>query len=104
VVRGLHARWRSPPASPAQARARARSDVGRIAVEDNGPGIAPEKLPRVFEPFFTTKPVEEGPGLGLSVARDYIERCGGAIAFENRAPRGARVSFDLPLAASSTAA
>lgn len=34
----------------------------RVKVSDNGPGIAPEVLPKVFEPYFTTKDSRQGAG------------------------------------------
>ncbi|MGZ8471859.1 MAG: sensor histidine kinase, partial [Gemmatirosa sp.] len=73
----------------------------RIVVEDDGPGIAPDVLPRLFEPFFTTKPVGVGTGLGLSVSLGVAERHGGTLEAENRAPfgSGARLTLSLPLVA-----
>src|SRR4051812_35935933 len=41
--------------------------IVRLTIEDNGPGIPPEVLPRIFDPFFTTKGVGEGTGLGLAI-------------------------------------
>jgi PAS domain S-box-containing protein len=37
-----------------------------VVVQDNGGGIAPERLPRIFDPYFTTKPEGRGTGLGLA--------------------------------------
>jgi signal transduction histidine kinase len=55
----------------------------RIRVSDNGPGIAPEDLPRIFDPFFTTKEAGRGSGLGLAVVFGLLRDMGGSVAVEN---------------------
>ncbi len=66
-----------------------------ICVEDSGPGVAPELLPKIFDPYFSTK--STGTGLGLAIARKAIEEHGGRIHAENVSP-GLRVVIELPLA------
>jgi signal transduction histidine kinase len=65
-----------------------------ISVEDNGPGVAPEILPKIFDPYFSTK--STGTGLGLAIARKAIEDHGGKIEAENLNP-GLRVNIELPM-------
>lgn len=43
-----------------------------VEINDNGPGISPEILPRIFDPFFTTKEPGKGTGLGLSTSYGII--------------------------------
>ncbi|QRO03064.1 two-component sensor histidine kinase [Archangium violaceum] len=80
------------------------AEGGRVTlmVEDNGPGIPPEVLPRVFDTFFTTKGPEKGTGLGLSISRELVERFGGTLRAENRPEGGARLCLELPVHAPTT--
>jgi two-component system sensor histidine kinase KdpD len=57
-----------------------------IAVEDDGPGIAPEDLPRVFERFYRGRASGRrgsGSGLGLAVVKGFVELGGGAVRVES---------------------
>ncbi|KVP01745.1 ATPase [Burkholderia ubonensis] len=58
-----------------------------IQVRDNGPGIAPDLLPRLFEPFFTTKEMGRGLGLGLAISSSIASDAGGSLTARN-APGG----------------
>jgi two-component system NtrC family sensor kinase len=70
-----------------------------VRVIDDGPGVPSDVLPRIFEPFYTTKPKGEGTGLGLGIARQIVDKHGGAMrctsepghtVFEVRLPLGVR--------------
>ena len=79
-------------------KARVAENFLSLSVEDDGPGISAEVMPRLFEPFFTTKGPGEGTGLGLSVSHAIVEQHGGTLTAENRNPgeRGARFTARLP--------
>jgi PAS domain S-box-containing protein len=74
-----------------------------FAVEDQGRGIAPEKLERIFEPFQQGDASDSrdlgGTGLGLALCRSIIERHGGRIWAESTPGKGSRFQFILPTAA-----
>lgn len=67
-----------------------------LLVEDDGPGIAPDAMPKIFDPFFTTKRPGRGTGLGLSICLAVVKEHGGKIEAENRAEGGARFTIYLP--------
>jgi signal transduction histidine kinase len=75
----------------------AENGQGVLTVADNGPGMAPEVLPRVFEPFFSTR--KGGLGLGLSLCEALASGMGGSLRAAHHAPRGAAFHLSLPLAA-----
>jgi len=77
----------------------ADNEFVRLAVSDNGEGIAAENLARIFHPFFTTKPEGKGVGLGLAVSYGIIEAHGGDIEVTSRVGEGARFTVSLPLQA-----
>lgn len=72
------------------------TEGSRITIQDNGPGIAPEYLPKVFDAFFTTRAVGSGTGLGLTVARDAIEAHAGHIAIDSTPGQGTSVTIRFP--------
>jgi len=86
-----------------EAKIRVQRDGGRamIVIEDRGPGIPEELLPRVFEPFFRIEPARNAPipgaGLGLAIAHEIIVRNGGTLVLRNlfgHAGLQQRVEFD----------
>ena len=58
----------------------------RIAVRDDGPGIAPELRDRIFEPFVGDK--EQGAGLGLAIVKQLAEANGGRVLLADREAGG----------------
>jgi two-component system, sensor histidine kinase and response regulator len=59
-----------------------------LSVQDNGPGIPPETMPRIFEPFFTTQPKTSGTGLGLCIVQRLLKQARGAIHAHSRVGQG----------------
>jgi signal transduction histidine kinase len=68
----------------------------RVAVRDDGAGIAPERLARLFEPFYTTKQEGRGTGLGLWIADGIVREHGGEIEVESRVAAGSCFRVKLP--------
>jgi signal transduction histidine kinase len=64
-----------------------------IEICDRGPGVDQEMKEKVFDPFFTTKTT--GTGVGLSLAKRFVEAAGGTIAVENREGGGAKFIIKL---------
>lgn len=75
----------------------------RVTIEDNGPGIPPENMPRLFDPFFTTKEVGKGTGLGLSLCYGFIKEHGGSITPVSELGKGATFILELPASDESVA-
>lgn len=77
-----------------------------LSVEDNGPGIAPDIMPRVFEKFVTTRKSPEtsnnkgeGTGLGLAIAKGIMKAHGGDVFAQSpiASGRGTRIEMTFPL-------
>jgi two-component system sensor histidine kinase KdpD len=93
--------------TPADARLRITAHAAEpgwavIAVDDAGPGVPDEALPRLFERFFRVRVEQEGPrhgmGLGLAVAKGFVEAMGGTVSAEGSELGGLGIRIRLPLA------
>ncbi|MEQ1609337.1 MAG: ATP-binding protein [Hyphomonadaceae bacterium] len=81
-----------------------RGPAVRVTVEDEGPGVPPDKLEKIFQRFYTDRPrgakFGNNSGLGLSIVRQITETHRGAVWAENRMIdgkiAGARFIVDLP--------
>jgi signal transduction histidine kinase len=71
--------------------------IVRLVIEDSGPGISDDLIPRIFEPFFTTKRAGKGTGLGLSITHGIVQRHGGRITVKSKPGKGARFEVRIPL-------
>ncbi len=67
-----------------------------LCVDDRGPGIPEELLPRIFEPFVSTK--GEGTGLGLAIAKQIMEAHGGSVSCAPRPGGGTSFRLLFPIA------
>ena len=81
--------------------AEAWGEMVRVAVVDDGPGIAPELIPRIFDRYWHVAQREsrQGAGLGLYIAKGIVENHGGRIWVESTLGRGSTFFFTLPQAA-----
>lgn len=88
----------SPAGEAVTVRIGASGRVAILVVEDEGPGIRPEDLPRVFDRFWRAPDAPaDGTGLGLAIAAWIVDRHEGTIEAANRTGGGARFSVRLPL-------
>lgn len=71
----------------------------QVEIEDTGHGISPENLEHIFDPFFTTKhasAVNEGTGLGLTIAHQIIQEHRGEIQVQSTEGIGTTFRINLP--------
>lgn len=91
----------SPTDTKIVIRVSTTSQEAVIAVEDRGPGIAPEHQAKIFDRFFRVDPsrarVDGGYGLGLAIARHAMERQGGRIEVQSAPGQGTIFRLSLPL-------
>jgi signal transduction histidine kinase len=72
-----------------------------VWVADTGSGIAPADMPHVFDRFWQArKATRTGAGLGLTIAKGFIEAHGGKVWVASEVGRGSKFSFTLPTAPS----
>ena len=88
-------------------RARDSANVVEISVQDTGVGIAPEDQDRIFEEFAQAssgKSMEASTGLGLTLAKRFVELHGGAMTVQSAIGQGSTFTFSLPQRRGATSA
>ncbi len=92
----------SPPGGEVALSLDAEGSDALITVEDQGPGVAGEKLERIFERYYSERDEtvdgdgNEHFGIGLWIVRRNVEAIGGRITAENRPQGGLRVRLRIP--------
>jgi signal transduction histidine kinase len=71
-----------------------RNGSAKITVSDNGTGVSTTDRSRLFEPFFSTK--KNGAGMGLALARRFVEEAGGDISCLQSNASGSTFQIRLP--------
>jgi len=75
-------------------------DRAKVVVDDDGPGIPPDALPRVFDRLYTSRTAprraEAGSGLGLAIVRELVSAMGGTVEAQAAPAGGARFVVSLP--------
>ena len=90
----------TPPNGTVSVRARGTKAGAVLRVDDEGPGIRAEDMPRIFDRFWRAPGAPEGgTGLGLAIAAWITERHGGSIVASNRPEGGASFEVKLPATA-----
>lgn len=80
---------------------RASTQVLVVNVADTGVGMAPEECAKIFDKFYRAKPADgkkrKGAGLGLSIAKGFVEAHGGEIWAASQIGQGSLFTFTIPL-------
>jgi len=69
-----------------------------LSVQDTGPGIPADVLPKIFDAYYTTKAVHQGTGLGLNVVQRLIKEAKAALHVRTKLGEGTTFTFYLPTA------
>lgn len=78
----------------------ADGDTARLTLADDGPGVAPDALPKLFDVFYRSDPSRHNPnqgsGLGLAIVAKAVQRMGGQVSAHANTPHGLVIDIVLP--------
>ena len=77
-------------------RLRSEEEHVRLEVQDTGPGIPADVVPRIFEQHFTTRRDDGGTGIGLAIVQEGVLRHQGQISVQSKVGEGACFVVRLP--------
>lgn len=92
----------SPRGSTITVTLNKRRETVELRIEDEGPGIAAERIEYIFERYFSSRPRQQAgaqqphSGLGLWIVRRNVEALGGQVSAANRAGGGLAIAVVLP--------
>lgn len=90
----------SPPGGTIDIASAQHDGIVSIRIGDQGPGVPDADRPHVFERFYRSAQEDEllnpGFGIGLSIAKDIVERHDGTVSLDNRPEGGAVFTISLP--------
>lgn len=93
----------SPPDTTIRLAVSAQAEGAVVEISDEGPGIASEHHERIFERFYridkARSRADGGSGLGLALARLFVEQCGGGISLSSEPGLGSTFRIQLPMPA-----
>jgi signal transduction histidine kinase/ActR/RegA family two-component response regulator len=92
----ISARQEAVNESGAQAAGLSAGSYVRLIVHDRGIGMDAKTLARAVDPFFSTKGPGQGTGLGLSMAKGFVEQSGGKLDIVSRIGEGSTVTLSFP--------
>lgn len=93
----LNAVMHTPSGTPISVQARTETKELLLSVDDAGPGLPPDLLPRVFDKFVRAPNAPPGgSGLGLAIVKGFVEAQGGRITAGNKSSGGAAFTIHLP--------
>ena len=75
----------------------AENGYHKVLVKDNGIGMSQRTMEQMFEPFFSTQSRMKSAGVGLSIVKGILDRCGGQIEIQSNLNEGTEVRVSIPV-------